>query len=100
MKSSSAGNLLCLDRSNFDSFQETRTTKRTRAQSPAGLSTPAQQIARRGYDPREVVEEWQKYAALFDQLGLIFDADPRRVSRAGLAQAVDANGSSPPPDER
>jgi capsid protein len=66
----------------------------------AGFSTPAQQIARRGYDPREVVEEWQKYAALFDQLGLIFDADPRRVSRAGLAQAVDATDRDPPPDER
>ncbi len=66
----------------------------------AGFSTPAQQIARRGYDPREVVEEWQKYAALFDQLGLIFDADPRRVSRAGLAQAVDATDRAPPPEER
>ncbi|WP_444431464.1 phage portal protein [Rhodobacter capsulatus] len=66
----------------------------------AGFSTPAQQIARRGYDPREVVEEWQKYAALFDQLGLIFDADPRRVSRAGLAQAVDATDRDPPTEEQ
>lgn len=65
----------------------------------AGFWTPAQQIARHGYDPREVVEEWQKYAALFDQLGLIFDVDPRRVSRAGLAQAVDATDRDPPKEE-
>lgn len=52
----------------------------------AGFATPAQQIARRGYDPEQILSEWAKFAALADQAQLIFDSDPRRVTKAGLMQ--------------
>lgn len=52
----------------------------------AGFSTLAQQIARRGYDPQEVLREWMAQAREIDAAGLVFDSDPRRVTKAGLAQ--------------
>ncbi|PRX27771.1 phage portal protein, lambda family [Meinhardsimonia xiamenensis] len=53
----------------------------------AGFSTIAQQVARRGYDPEEVMAEWRRMAEQMDALGLVFDSDPRRVTKAGLHQA-------------
>jgi lambda family phage portal protein len=60
----------------------------------AGFSTLPQQIARRGYDPDEVIGEWGETAGKLDALGLVLDSDPRRVGKAGQAQHVDP--SSPP----
>lgn len=56
----------------------------------AGFASPQQQIARRGYDPEEVIEEWREFAALTDQLGLVFDSDPRRGARGGTGQSAAA----------
>lgn len=53
----------------------------------SGFSTRPQKIAARGYDPVSVTEEWAADAVLTDGLGLVFDADPRRVSKAGGFQA-------------
>ena len=69
----------------------------------AGFSTIAQQIAKRGYDPRKVLEEWQEFALLADTMNLIFDSDPRKVSRGGQVQsqdpaALDGETSKPPAD--
>ncbi|MDO5606642.1 MAG: phage portal protein, partial [Paracoccus sp. (in: a-proteobacteria)] len=55
----------------------------------AGFSTLPQQIARRGYDPGEVIAEWAAFAAKSDAAGLVFDSDPRRVTKAGLVQTSD-----------
>jgi capsid protein len=60
----------------------------------AGFATPAQQIARRGYDPDDILAEWAKFAAAVDAAGLIFDADPRRVTKAGLMQDAVAPGGA------
>ena len=49
----------------------------------AGFSTIAQQITKRGYDPRKVLEEWQEYALITVKMNLIFDSDPRKVSCGG-----------------
>ena len=69
----------------------------------AGFSTIAQQIAKRGYDPRKVMEEWQEYALLADTMNLIFDSDPHKVSRGGQVQtqdpgSLDGEAVKPPPD--
>lgn len=60
----------------------------------AGFSTLPQQIARRGYDPAEIIAEWADFAKKADAAGLVFDSDPRKVSKAGLVQATDP--TSPP----
>ena len=61
----------------------------------AGFSTLAQQIARRGYDPDEVLQEAAAFNEKLDALGLVFDADPRKVTKAGLAQSSDPNSTQP-----
>lgn len=61
----------------------------------AGFSTLPQQIARRGYDPTELLNEWAEFAAKADAAGLVFDSDPRKVTKAGLVQTTDP--TSPPP---
>lgn len=58
----------------------------------AGFATWDQQVARRGYDPRQVMEEWRRFAEAADAAGLVFDVDPRRVAKSGLAQQADEPG--------
>ncbi len=55
----------------------------------AGFATLPQQIARRGYDPGEVLAEWAATARTLDELGLVFDSDPRKVTKAGIGQVDD-----------
>ncbi len=55
----------------------------------SGFSTLPQQIARRGYDPAETIAEWADFAAKTDAAGLVFDSDPRKVTKAGLVQTTD-----------
>lgn len=57
----------------------------------SGFSTIPQQIARRGYDPDELLREAADFNEKMDALGLAFDADPRKVTKAGLVQTVDPN---------
>ena len=55
----------------------------------AGFSTIPEQIARRGHDADEVLREASEFAAKMDELGLVSDADPRRVAKSGTAQTAD-----------
>ncbi len=55
----------------------------------AGFTTLPEQIARRGQDPEQMIGEWAAFAEKTDALGLVFDSDPRLVTKAGLAQATD-----------
>jgi len=55
----------------------------------AGFASPQQMIAKRGYDPAAVIEEWAAHAEATDALGLIFDADPRKVSKGGNTQPTE-----------
>jgi capsid protein len=52
-------------------------------------------IAKRGYDPAAVIEEWAAHAEATDALGLIFDADPRKVSKGGNVQPAGEGQNSP-----
>jgi lambda family phage portal protein len=56
------------------------------AEARAGYVSPQMMIAKRGYDPQAVMDDWKAWAALTDAAGLIFDSDPRRVAKAGTAQ--------------
>lgn len=64
----------------------------------AGFSSLPQQIARRGLDPETLIADWAGFADKTDALNLVFDSDPRLVSKAGLAQTVDPTQPTPPPD--
>ncbi|TIN36838.1 MAG: phage portal protein [Mesorhizobium sp.] len=52
----------------------------------SGKMTLFEAIAKRGRDPIAVLEEHAVVAKLLDKLGLIFDSDPRRVSKGGNEQ--------------
>lgn len=56
----------------------------------AGFMSPQQAISKRGYDPVRVVEEYAEHLKLLDQHGVVSDADPRKMSKAGQSQ-VDYN---------
>lgn len=51
----------------------------------AGFETWDQAVASFGYDPEHQAEEIAHVNARFDALGLILDADPRRMTRSGVA---------------
>lgn len=60
----------------------------------AGFATLAQKIAARGYDPEDLIEEWKATAEMVDAANLVFDSDPRRVSKGG--QQVLQDGAKKP----
>ncbi|MGY9047986.1 MAG: phage portal protein, partial [Rhodobacterales bacterium] len=87
----------------FDSVNPLQDATTDLLETRAGFSTIAQQIAKRGYDPRKVLEEWQEFALLADTMNLIFDSDPRKVSRGGQVQSqdpgsLDGEPGKPPQD--
>jgi len=53
----------------------------------AGFRSRADVVAERGYDVAQVDAELAADNARSDELGLMLDSDPRRVSQAGLTQA-------------
>lgn len=62
------------------------TTKAVRA----GQMTPDEMVREQGFDPDE---HWSEYAASFkrlDDLGIVIDADPRKVTASGQAQSAPA----------
>ena len=65
----------------------------------AGFSSLPQQIARRGLDPETLIADWAAFADKTDALKLVFDSDPRLVSKAGLAQTNDPTQPTQPPDQ-
>src|SRR4030095_10586329 len=52
----------------------------------ATLSSPQEPLRDPGYDPEAVLREWSPSAKLLDDMKLISDIDPRRVSRTGNPQ--------------
>ena len=55
-----------------------------------GIMTLSEAIRERGYDPdalfAEMADDWKKV----DQLGLVLDSDPRKMTQAGQTQAAAA----------
>lgn len=54
----------------------------------SGLITLSEALRERGYDPRAVLEEMAKDNQLLDELKLILDSDPRKMTQAGQSQAA------------
>lgn len=52
----------------------------------AGFMSLPQAISKRGYDPVRVAEEQAEYLDVLDQHGVVSDADPRKMSKAGQQQ--------------
>jgi lambda family phage portal protein len=61
-----------------------------------GFMTQAEVVMSRGGDFHELMEARANEHAEADDLGLVFDTDPRKVTGAGISQDV-ANGDLPPP---
>jgi lambda family phage portal protein len=57
----------------------------------SGLMSLSEAIREYGYDPEEVLREMQQDNDLLDQLGLVLDSDPRKVTLAGQSQHNDPN---------
>lgn len=62
----------------------------------SGFATTPQNIAKRGYDPAENLNEQAAWLAAVDALKLVFDSDPRRVTKVGTAQPADPAAAAPP----
>lgn len=60
----------------------------------AGIQTLSDALRERGYDPRTVLDEMAADNKLIDELGLMLDSDPRRMTEAGQAQSIPA--ATPP----
>lgn len=82
-------------------FEEVDRTKEALAdlmEMRAGTLSLPEAIARKGLNPVEHLNEIAEYNKLIDNLELILDSDPRKVSRAGLTQARPAGSELPKPD--
>jgi lambda family phage portal protein len=62
----------------------------------SGLSTLGEKIRERGYDADAVLEEIAATNKRIDELDIVLDSDPRRVSQQGLAQSEPEEESEPP----
>lgn len=60
----------------------------------SGLMDPFAAIRERGENPETVIRDWKRAADLFDELGLTFDCDPRRVTQVGNALQSSAGGAA------
>ncbi|MBP1806468.1 phage portal protein [Rubellimicrobium aerolatum] len=78
----------------FESVNPLQDVAADLAEVRAGFATRSQMIARRGYDPEEILEEWAADAQAADGRTLVFDSDPRHVSKVGVAQST-ASGAVP-----
>lgn len=75
----------------FESVNPLQDAQADLLETRAGFATPQQQIAKRGYDPDKVIEEWHQFTTKIDDKNLIFDSDPRKVTKVGQAHTSDPN---------
>jgi lambda family phage portal protein len=62
-----------------------------------GFMTQAEVVMSRGGDYQELLQARAAELEQCDDLGLIFDSDPRAVTGAGISQAVATGGAAAPP---
>jgi capsid protein len=65
----------------------------------SGTMTLAEAIARQGRNPDAVLAEIAATNAKLDELGLVLDSDPRRVTKTGSAQANTPTDPATDPDD-
>ena len=65
----------------------------------AGMMSPQEGLREDGYEPDEVLQEIAEFMQMVDDLKLVLDIDPRKVSAAGLTQARPVGTAYPPTGE-
>lgn len=65
----------------------------------SGQTTLSQVLREAGFDPAQVLAEWAADAALLDELGLVLDCDPRRVTSVGNPTDQNRAGADDAPAE-
>jgi capsid protein len=60
----------------------------------AGFQSHPQAVARRGYNAAETLKEQKEWLAKVDAAGLVFDSDPRRVTKTGVASGVNVGSDA------
>jgi capsid protein len=75
----------------FESVNPWQDAQTDLLETRAGFTSLSQQIAKRGYDPEEVLGEHARLMKVVDGLGLVLDSAPRRAARA-RARGVDRRG--------
>lgn len=89
----------------FESVNPWQDAQTDLLETRAGFTTLPQQIGKRGWDHATVLREQKAALDLVDELGLILDSDPRRVTRQGMFQSEpqdggdDTEGNEPPQKE-
>lgn len=81
----------------FESVNPWQDAQTDLLETRAGFVPLRQQIAKRGYDHIDVFEEFSGDVKELDARELIFDSDPRRVTKAGGAQNAPGDENEPPP---
>jgi len=79
------------------SIEPDRDAKSDLAEVRAGLTTLPEVIRGRGYDPETVFAEIAATNKTLDDLGIVLDSDPRKVTQQGLAQTEPTDGEEPEP---
>ncbi len=82
----------------FDLLDREAEAKADKAMVRNGTMTLQQAIARQGYDPKKQLAEIAESNKLLDELEIVLDCDPRRVTNTGSEQSSlqgDNNGASP-----
>ncbi len=62
----------------------------------AGQTTISEVIRERGYNPRRFLEEAARDFRVLDELGLVLDSDPRKMTQAGQVQSVGGRAADVP----
>lgn len=73
----------------FESVNPLQDVQADIAEVRAGFATTPQMIAKRGYDPDKVLQEYEAFMKKSDKAGLVFDTDAKKVGKGGQAQTVD-----------
>lgn len=62
----------------------------------SGQITQPELVRQNGYDPDDFLREIQDWNRRMDEMGVVLDSDPRKVSGAGLTQARSGESELPP----
>lgn len=81
----------------FESVNPWQDAQTDLLETRAGFASLRHQIAKRGYDHSEVLQEIAADAAEIDRLKLTLDSDPRKMTKAGGAQNAPGDENEPPP---
>ncbi len=80
----------------FEPIDRLKEAMADQVETRIGKTTMQEIIRARGGNPDRVLDDFVKWFAKVDEVELVFDSDPRKVSNAGLTQARPAGTVLPP----